>query len=183
MIELVLGLILLVFGGEVLVRHSSALAIKAEVPPLIVGLTVVSIGTSSPELFASLQAVYDGVDGIAVGNVIGSNIANLGLALGLTTMIAPMVVDARVLKVDLPLMVIVTVLFGVLAYDGSFSRIDGAILISGLVGYLWFQVRRAKVSKDESAIEDVRVTLNCKEELRIFDHLYCCGVCIALRWI
>ena len=156
MIELVLGLILLVFGGEVLVRHSSALAIKAEVPPLIVGLTVVSIGTSSPELFASLQAVYDGVDGIAVGNVIGSNIANLGLALGLTTMIAPMVVDARVLKVDLPLMVIVTVLFGVLAYDGSFSRIDGAILISGLVAYLWFQVRRAKAIKDESAIEDVK---------------------------
>ena len=156
MIELVLGLILLVFGGEVLVRHSSALAIKAEVPPLIVGLTVVSIGTSSPELFASLQAVYDGVDGIAVGNVIGSNIANLGLALGLTTMIAPMVVDARVLKVDMPLMVIVTVLFGVLAYDGSFSRIDGAILISGLVAYLWFQVRRAKAIKDESAIEDVK---------------------------
>ena len=156
MIELVLGLILLVFGGEVLVRHSSALAIKAEVPPLIVGLTVVSIGTSSPELFASLQAVYDGVDGIAVGNVIGSNIANLGLALGLTTMIAPMVVDARVLKVDLPLMVIVTVLFGVLAYNGSFSRIDGAILISGLVAYLWFQVRRAKAIKDESAIEDVK---------------------------
>lgn len=77
MIELVQGLILLVFGGEVLVRHSSALAIKAEVPSLIVGLTVVSIGASSPDLFASLQSVYDGVDGIAVGNIIGSNIANL----------------------------------------------------------------------------------------------------------
>ncbi len=77
MIELVQGLILLVFGGEVLVRHSSALAIKAEVPSLIVSLTVVSIGASSPDLFASLQSVYDGDDGIAVGNIIGSNIANL----------------------------------------------------------------------------------------------------------
>ena len=77
MIELVIGLILHIFGGELLVRHSSALPIKAEVPPLIVGLTVVSIGASSPDLFASLQSVYYGVDGIAVGNVIGSNIANL----------------------------------------------------------------------------------------------------------
>ncbi len=157
MIELVLGLILLVLGGDVLVRHSSALAIKAEVPPLIVGLTVVSICTSSPELFASLQAVYDGVEGIAVGNVIGSNIANLGLALGLTTLIAPLVIDdARVLKIDLPLMVMVTVMFGILANDGSFSRYDGAILMSGLVAYLWFMVRRAMKMKDQSAIEDVK---------------------------
>ena len=74
MIELLFGLILLVFGGEVLVRNASALAIKSRVPPLIVGLTVVSIGTSSPELFTSLQAVWSDVDGIAVGNVIGSNI-------------------------------------------------------------------------------------------------------------
>ena len=86
MIALIVGLVLLVFGGEVLVRHASAFAVKYEVPALIVGLIIVSIGTSSPELFASLQAVWDGSGGVAVGNVIGSNIANLGLALGLTAL-------------------------------------------------------------------------------------------------
>ena len=149
-VELILGLILLVVGGEVLVRHSSGLALKSNLPPLIVGLTVVSIGTSSPELFASLQAVWsdvEGAEGIAVGNVIGSNIANLGLALGLTAMISPMIVDRRVLSLDLPLMVLVTLLFGGLALDGVFSLTDGIILISGLASYLWFQIYRSRTSK------------------------------------
>ena len=139
-----------------LVKHASAFAIKAEVPPLIVGLTVVSIGTSSPELFASLQAVWNGVDGIAVGNVIGSNIANLGLALGMTAMIKPMIVDRRVLAMDLPLMVFVTLLFGGLALDGTFSKIDGVILLTGLVIYIWFQIRRSKEIKAEEPIEEVK---------------------------
>ena len=126
MIALVVGLILLVFGGDVLVRHASAFAIKSEVPPLIVGLTVVSIGTSSPELFASLQAVWTGANGIAVGNVIGSNIANFGLALGMTAMIKPMVIDRQVLGMDLPLMVFVTLLFGLLAIDGQLIYADSS---------------------------------------------------------
>lgn len=156
MIALIVGLVLLVFGGEVLVKHASAFAIKAEVPPLIVGLTVVSIGTSSPELFASLQAVWNGVDGIAVGNVIGSNIANLGLALGLTAMIKPMIVDRRVLAMDLPLMVVVTLAFGGLALDGVFSKVDGVILLTGLAIYIWFQIKRAREIKAEEPLEEVK---------------------------
>ena len=155
MIELILGLIILVFGGEVLVRHSSGLAIKSDIPPLIVGLTVVSIGTSSPELFASLQAVWSDAEGIAVGNVIGSNIANLGLALGLTAMISPMKVDRRVLSLDLPLMVLVTLLFGWLALDGMFSFTDGIILISGLASYLWFQIYRSRKIKNAEVPDEV----------------------------
>ena len=173
MIELLFGLILLVFGGEVLVRNASAFAIKSRVPPLIVGLTVVSIGTSSPELFTSLQAVWSGVDGIAVGNVIGSNIANLGLALGLTAMISPMIVDTRVLKMDLPLMIVVTLLFGGLAYDGVFSRYDGLILLTGLCLYLWFQIKRSKEIKDASDLDDI------KESTTIAEKSYA----VLLTWI
>ena len=163
-IAFVLGLLLLVFGGDVLVRHASAFAIKSEIPPLIVGLTVVSIGTSSPELFASLQAVWNGVDGIAVGNVIGSNIANLGLALGLTAMISPMVVDKRVLGMDLPLMVFATLLFGGLALDGQFSRIDGIILLLGLCSYLWYQVKRARAIKAEDTSDEMKESSKIAEK-------------------
>ena len=156
MIALVVGLILLVFGGDVLVRHASAFAIKSEVPPLIVGLTVVSIGTSSPEFFASLQAVWTGANGIAVGNVIGSNIANLGLALGLTAIIKPMVVDRRVLGIDLPLMVFVTLLFGQLALDGQFNKVDGVVLLIGLIGYILFQIRRSKDIEEKEEFKEVK---------------------------
>ncbi len=156
MIALLFGLILLTFGGDVLVRHASGFAIKSNVPPLIVGLTVVSIGTSSPELFASLQAVWTGANGIAVGNVIGSNIANLGLALGLTAIIKPLVVDKSVLEKDFPLMVFVTLLFGLLAIDGEFNKVDGAILVTGLVGYIWFQIKRSKLVKQKEEMVEVK---------------------------
>tara|TARA_Y100000589_G_C27123191_1_gene617363 strand:+ start:159 stop:1094 length:936 start_codon:yes stop_codon:yes gene_type:complete len=164
MIALILGLILLTFGGDLLVRHASAFAIKSNVPPLIVGLTVVSIGTSSPELFASLQAVWTGANGIAVGNVIGSNIANLGLALGLTAMIKPLVVDKSVLVRDFPMMVFVTLLFGLLAIDGQFNKVDGAILLIGLVVYIGFQIKRSKFIKKEKEIVEVKKGVNLSEK-------------------
>ena len=139
-----LGLILLVAGGEVLVRNSSALAIKAKVPPLIVGLTVISIGTSTPELFTSLQAAWNDVAGISVGNVIGSNIANLGLALGLTAIVKPILVDKKVLALDFPTLIVVTALFGLMAIDGEFSFVDGVVLISALAIYTLIQIRRSR---------------------------------------
>ena len=182
-VELILGLILLVVGGEVLVRHSSGLALKSNLPPLIVGLTVVSIGTSSPELFASLQAVWsdvEGAEGIAVGNVIGSNIANLGLALGLTAMISPMIVDRRVLSLDLPLMVLVTLLFGGLALDGVFSLTDGIILILGLTSYLWFQIYRSRSIKNAKVPDEVKESSKVAE--KSFGYLIICIVigCVLL---
>ena len=123
-----LGFILLIAGGEVLVRNRSALAIKASVPPLIVGLTVISIGTSTPELFTSLQAAWNGVAGISVGNVIGSNIANLGLALGLTAVVKPIIFDKKVLALDFPTLIVVTALFGADFF------IDGAVVIAEKLG-------------------------------------------------
>ena len=89
LLALVLGLVFLVGGGELLVRGAAALALKANIPPLLIGLTVVSMGTSAPELFASVEAALEGHPGLAVGNVLGSNVANLALILGLTALIRP----------------------------------------------------------------------------------------------
>lgn len=150
-----LGLILLIVGGEILVRNSSALAIKASVPPLIVGLTIISIGTSTPELFTSLQAAWNGVAGMSVGNVIGSNIANLGLALGLTAIVKPIVFDKKVLGLDFPTLIVVTALFGVLALDGVFSFIDGVILLTALLIYTAIQIRRSRKLNELITTEQV----------------------------
>lgn len=150
-----LGLVLLVVGGEVLVRNSSALAIKASVPPLIVGLTIISIGTSTPELFTSLQAAWNGVAGMSVGNVIGSNIANLGLALGLTAIVKPIVFDKKVLGLDFPTLIVVTAFFGILALDGVFSFTDGLILMTLMLVYMAIQIRRSRKLKELMTTEQV----------------------------
>ena len=92
------GLVILVAGGELLVQNASALALKANVSPLVVGLTIVAMGTSAPELFASMQAAWAGDGSIAIGNVLGSNVANLGLALGLTALVAPVAMTWRELS-------------------------------------------------------------------------------------
>ena len=127
---LVAGLALLVAGGEGLVRGAAALAQKANVPPLIIGLTVVSLGTSAPELFASVQAANQGSPGLAIGNVLGSNVANLALILGLTALVRPVRVDRMALRLDIPLMLGISLLFGLVASDLEISRPEG---IAGLV--------------------------------------------------
>jgi cation:H+ antiporter len=154
---LVIGLALLVLGGETLVRNSSGLAIRANIPPLIVGLTVVAIGTSSPELFASMQAAWSGSVGIAVGNVVGSNIANLGLALGLTALVRPLKIDKQLLKLDWPILMVVTLLFVSLSLDGVYSRLDGVIFLSGMTFYMVVQVMRSRKMKskmDQESLEE-----------------------------
>jgi len=152
---LLFGLSLLVLGGETLVRNSSGLAIKAKIPALIVGLTIVAVGTSSPELFASMQAAWYGSAGIAVGNVVGSNIANLCLALGLTALVRPLKVDKQVLKLDWPILLVVTVLFGSLALDGVYSRLDGLIFLLGMTIYMVIQILRSRrIKKDKETIEN-----------------------------
>lgn len=152
---LVIGLALLVLGGETLVRNSSGLAIRANIPPLIVGLTVVAIGTSSPELFASMQAAWSGSVGIAVGNVVGSNIANLGLALGLTALVRPLKIDKQLLKMDWPILMVVTILFVSLSLDGVYSRLDGVIFLSGMTFYMVVQVMRSRKMKSKMEKESL----------------------------
>jgi cation:H+ antiporter len=135
---LALGVGALYFGAEWLVRGASRLASALGVSPIVVGLTVVSLGTSAPELVVSLLAALDGNPDLAMGNVLGSNLANIGLILGLTALINPLEVAGRVVVREIPIMLFVTLLLFPLAWDGTLDRADGAILSILLVLYLLF---------------------------------------------
>ncbi|MCH2178907.1 MAG: calcium/sodium antiporter [Mariniblastus sp.] len=141
------GLALLVFGGELLVRGATNLASIAKVDPLIVGLTVVAFGTSAPEMAVCLQATLSGQPDIAMGNVVGSNIANILLILGACAAASPLVVNTRLVRLDVPVMIAASLALFALAIKGHLNRIDGGILLSGLVFYLcwlFIQSRREK---------------------------------------
>jgi len=157
---LVLGLMFLVGGGELLVRGAAALALKANIPPLIIGLTVLSMGTSAPELFASVQAALDGLPGMAVGNVLGSNIANLALILGLTALVRPVTIDRMALRLDIPLMLGASLLFVAVAADLHMTRTEGigALVVMGLfIGNLFRRSRRQEAQgTDDGQVQDAR---------------------------
>ena len=157
LLALVLGLVFLVGGGELLVRGAAALALKANIPPLLIGLTVVSMGTSAPELFASVEAALEGHPGLAVGNVLGSNVANLALILGLTALIRPVTVDRMALRLDIPLMLGASLLFVAVASDLEMTRSEGigALVLMGL--FIASLFRRAK-QQDNPVDEDVAET-------------------------
>ncbi len=131
----VAGLLLLFVGGEALVRGAAALALRLGLSPLAVGLTVVAFGTSTPELVVSLDAAFAGVPDIAVGNVIGSNIANVTLILGVGMLFGPARVVARTVRVDAPLVVLVSVVMVLMLGDGTVSRIEGIALVTALCAF------------------------------------------------
>lgn len=139
-----LGVALLYGGAEWLVGGASGLALRLGLSPLIVGLTVVAFGTSAPELVVSVQAALDGAGGIAVGNVVGSNVANIGLILGVSALIRPVVVDRKLIGLDLPLMLVVTVVAVGLLFDGLLGRLEGAALLAGLLAYIGYNLREAR---------------------------------------
>ncbi|MFN3282085.1 MAG: calcium/sodium antiporter [Tabrizicola sp.] len=132
----VVGLVILVAGGESLVRGASAIARKFHLSPLLIGLTIVGFGTSSPELIVSVQAALADRPGIAIGNVIGSNISNILLILGISAVIAPLVLPGRRLWRDLAFMLLATAAVWIMLLDGNISRLDGIILVAGLVAFL-----------------------------------------------
>lgn len=129
------GLTGLFLGGEGLIRGSSSLAIRVGISPLVVGLTVVAFGTSSPELLVSLKAAIMGSSSIALGNVIGSNIANIALILGLSAVITPIEVHANVIKREIPIMIVVSLLLIFFLLDGTLGFIEGLIFIILLIAY------------------------------------------------
>lgn len=143
------GLVALVVGGDLLVQNASALALKAKVSPLVVGLTIVAMGTSAPELFASLQAAWRGDGSIAIGNVLGSNVANLGLALGLTALVAPVAMSWRELRVHWGVMILATAAFMLFVLDLKLTRTEGLLLLAGAALYLGGQIISAGRAKGE----------------------------------
>lgn len=145
---LILGLILLAVGGEGLIRGSAALAVRLGLTPLVVGLTVVAFGTSAPELVVSISAALSDSEGITLGNVVGSNILNIGLVLGLTALFCPINIKVQVIKSDAPIMVAFTVLVLAIMKIGIISAIHGIIFLVLLVGYITFRVLSARRQKD-----------------------------------
>jgi cation:H+ antiporter len=141
---LLLGLVLLYFGAEGLVRGSASLALRLGVGPLLVGLTVVAFGTSAPEMIVSVKAAYLGQGDISVGNVVGSNICNIGLILGFCALIVPIKVASQIVRIDTPIMIATTALAIVLLYDGSLSRLEGIVFFALLIVYVVFSIRIAK---------------------------------------
>ncbi|UCC25569.1 MAG: calcium/sodium antiporter [Gemmatimonadales bacterium] len=132
----ILGLVLLILGAELLVRGAVSLARRADLPPLLIGLTVVAFGTSTPEVAVSLGATSGGEPAVSLGNVLGSNVFNILVILGLSAVVAPLVVKSRIVRIDVPLMLAAAVLPLVLAVDGSLGRFDGIVLLAGLAAYL-----------------------------------------------
>jgi cation:H+ antiporter len=151
---LVVGLAVLIGGAELLVRGASRLALAVGLTPLVVGLTVVAFGTSAPELAVSIGAGRAGLDGLALGNVVGSNVFNVLFILGLTSLIAPLVVARQLVRLDVPVMIGASVLVVVLAADGRVGTIDGALLATGLAVYLGWLLRAGRSPAAEASAVD-----------------------------
>jgi cation:H+ antiporter len=138
------GLAILVLGANLLVRGASKFALSFGISPLVVGLTVVAMGTSAPEVAVSVGAVLDGQADIAVGNVVGSNVLNVLFILGISALIAPLVVHVQVIRQEVPIMIGASVLLLVLGLDGVVSFRDGALLFALLMAYTVFVVRQSR---------------------------------------
>lgn len=141
----VVGLVVLLLGAEWLVRGASRLAAWIGISPLVIGLTVVAFGTSSPELAINLFSAFNAQSDIALGNVIGSNIANILLILGLSAAIAPLIVQQQVVRQDVPIMIGVSVVTFLFALDGLIGAVEGGLLFLSLIIYTWFLIRQSRL--------------------------------------
>lgn len=140
----VIGLISLILGAEVLIRGASRLAALVGISPLVIGLTVVAFGTSSPEIAVSVQSAFSGQADIALGNVVGSNIFNVLFILGLSALVTPLVVAQQLIRLDVPLMIGVSFLLFTLAFDSKVGRMDGVLFFTGILAYIIFAIRLSR---------------------------------------
>lgn len=147
---LILGLAVLIFGGEILVRGAVGIAKKAKISTLVIGMTVISFGTSAPELFVSIDSALEGNPEIALGNVVGSNIANIALVLGLTVLILPITASRNSKIIDWPMMMLATILMFVFLMDNEVAAWEGAVLFGILVIFTFLLIRssRKKTKKE-----------------------------------
>ena len=150
---LISGIALLWIGAEGLVRSSETLAIRSGVSPLVTGLTVVAFGTSAPEMLASITAALYGSGDLAIGNVIGSNIGNIGLVLGLAALVSPIVIHRHVVRVDAPLALGCTAVLIALLYNDILGQLEGILLVAGIIVYTAARVRNSRVLGKELAQE------------------------------
>jgi len=166
---LISGFILLVIGGEFLVRSSVGLSFKLKLSKIVIGMTVVSFATSAPELLVSLQAALDGHPDLALSNVIGSNIANIALVLGVTAIISPLVIDKDFYKMNWPMMVVLSlVLYYFLMNDNMLTQIEGGILFVALLVFIYFMISASRRDNKNIIVEDVDESLSETSGMKIF---------------
>jgi cation:H+ antiporter len=176
-IKLIVGLLILIFGGDFLVKGAVALAVRMKVSMIVIGLTVVSFATSAPEMIVSVYAALSGHPDMAIGNVIGSNIANISLVLGLTAIIFPLSFKQRLYKFDVPVMLIVTALFIAFLYtDSSLVRWEGMIFIAFLIVFTVYLIAR---SRKEDKINE-STTENQLSLVKLLSFLTLGSVCLYI---
>lgn len=167
-LQLIAGFIYLLMGGDLLVRGAVALARRARVSAAVIAVSIVALGTSLPELVVTLQAVLDGYPGIAIGNVVGSNIANVSLVVGLPAVLYPLAVGQRSARRDAAIMLGVAILFVVLCFAGDLAWIEGLVLLAGLsfwVGHTARETRRTRRSADRSTPLDFALGLPTRKRM------------------
>jgi cation:H+ antiporter len=142
------GIVLLISGAELLVRGASRLAVAVGITPLVVGLTVVAFGTGSPELAVGVQASLAGKADMTVGNIVGSNIFNVLFIVGISALVAPLIVSQQLVRLDVPIMIVVSLALLLMAVDGVIARGEGFILLAASAGYTWLLIR---ISRRETA--------------------------------
>ena len=178
---LVLGSVLLYAGGEGLVRGAGTMALRFGLSPFIIGMTIVAFATSAPELAVSLQAAFAGVDDVAIGNVVGSNIANIGLILGICAVLRPVKIEARILSLDLPWLLFVSLLLIAFLNDGHISRPAGLVFLFGLAVFLFWNIQ---VARREQEHERVRLEFEGAvprvQESAVMDWVFIIGGLVAL---
>ncbi|GGG55536.1 calcium/sodium antiporter [Bizionia arctica] len=182
---IILGLILLVVGGEFLVRSSVALSFKFNISKLVIGMTVVSFATSAPELLVSLQAALDGSPDIALGNVIGSNIANIGLVMGITAIISPLIISPDFYKLNWPMMMLLSIaLYFVLQSGQVINFTEGLLLFVSLIVFLYILIKRSK-GKEEVDVEEVDDALQTTSNFKIIVWLLIggCSLYFGSEWL
>lgn len=153
------GLLLLALGAEYLVRGSTALAMRFGLTPLVIGLTVVAFGTSSPELVVSLQSSLSGNGAIALGNVIGSNISNIALILGVSALVRPLRVQVQIIRREIPLMILASVLLSLMLLGGQVNRLEGLLLFIAGIAYFVFAYIAARRNKSRIAESEFEAAL------------------------
>lgn len=160
---LAIGLTALYFGAEWLVGSASLLAVRLGISPLVVGLTVVAFGTSSPELFVSLKYNFEGYSDAAVGNVVGSNICNIGLVLGASALLYGLVVKSALLRRDMPVLFVTTAIFIWMIWDHELTRVEGVILAVGVILYTIFSIWESRREKNPEVLEEFESEFNAEK--------------------
>ncbi|WP_315546605.1 calcium/sodium antiporter [Prevotella koreensis] len=155
-IYIVFGILMVLWGAGKLTDGATSIAAKMKIPPMIIGLTVVAMGTSMPEFFVSFVSALKGTSDLAVGNVVGSNIFNTMLIVGTTALVTPMVIAKSTVKKDIPFAVLASAMLLPMAIDGSISRIDAAVLFAVFIAFMLYTVRSAKKEKDSGNEDEVK---------------------------